>query len=83
MVIRALQTLSVRISYFGNLICDILSFSENFSSISFVWSRRTGNMLTHKLALFDLSCSRPFFSMIIHVTLVDTILADLGPIFDL
>lgn len=80
MVVKAVRAPDVSLSYFGNLISDIVCFSGSFNSVSFVWTRRTGNVLAHRLALFGLSCSRPFFSFVIPATLEEFVMADLRPI---
>lgn len=83
LVIHVLQSPPTQLTYFGILIDDIVSFSESFNSISFLWSRRTGNMLAHKLNLFGFDCERPLFSTVVLDTLVDYVLADLTPTVDL
>lgn len=60
------------------LIEDIVKLSENFIFVNFVWSRRSGNMLAHRLAMFGLTHNKLFISDSIPATFEDTVLVDLN-----
>lgn len=81
-MINALHASSMRLSYFGNLIHDIVRLAESFNSISFMGSRRTDNILTHRLALFSFTCDGPLDSYSIPTTLEDSVLAIWGLLVD-
>lgn len=83
LVVRALQEPpTMQLTYFSVLIHEIVC-SGSFDSISFVWTRRTGNLLAHRLALFGFACEMPLFSTAIPPSLKDTVLADLAHFVDL
>lgn len=65
------------LSYFGRLVQDIFLIAESFASISFVWVRRSGNVVAHRLAYFGLTSETPFFSLVIPEIIADSVDADL------
>ncbi|KAL8535679.1 hypothetical protein ACS0TY_011351 [Phlomoides rotata] len=63
--------------YFGRIVRRIVELSESFGSVSFSWTRRTGNRTAHRLASFAFLCSDNFFNVFVPETLVPVVNADL------
>ncbi|KAL8491609.1 hypothetical protein ACS0TY_023270 [Phlomoides rotata] len=61
-VINAILKPLPDLSYLGGVVREILEMQHLFSDIRFSWTRRPGNLVAHKLALFGFSCLLPFFS---------------------
>ncbi|KAL8550258.1 hypothetical protein ACS0TY_008905 [Phlomoides rotata] len=59
----ALQNPKVDLSFFGQIVRDILALRSFFERLSFSWIRRVGNSVAHSLAVLTRTIDGPFFSL--------------------
>ncbi|KAL8521250.1 hypothetical protein ACS0TY_011694 [Phlomoides rotata] len=76
LLISALTKDRPDLSYFGRLVRRTLQLSESFMRVFFSWTRRTGNVVAHRLAQFTFSCENDFFDSVVPETLVPVVLSD-------
>ncbi|KAL8526160.1 hypothetical protein ACS0TY_015401 [Phlomoides rotata] len=75
-LINAITKDRLDLSYFGRLVRLIVDLSKSFDRVSFSWTRRTGNLVAHRLASFAFSCPVDFFHFAIPETLVPVVNVD-------
>lgn len=64
------------LSYLGCVLRDILELVEVFDRVTFVWTRRSGNCVAHRLTFLAFSFDDVFFSVHVPKNVVATVEAD-------
>ncbi|KAL8551274.1 hypothetical protein ACS0TY_000378 [Phlomoides rotata] len=75
-VVNALREPGVYLSYIGKIIRNIEMKAKDVEDITFTWTRRTTNIVAHKLAMFAYSCNTPYFSTHVPISIESDVDAD-------
>ncbi|KAL8522321.1 hypothetical protein ACS0TY_012459 [Phlomoides rotata] len=79
-VVHALYRTFMDLSYLGGIVWDILESGAHFTEVKFVWTRRQGNLVAHRLVCYAFSCTSLFFWPDVPDSIVDTMNADIAAI---